>query len=130
MLVSRTNNTRRRRPRSVEDESPVIVGSIAILAVIVFSCVGMMAPVLWDAFTGGAGPHWGAQSCRQGTGAADAAQCPERAPLQAFQPQQKAQSTRLFRTYEIGSASLSNSYAFVSKLLTSGFSKESLECSR
>jgi hypothetical protein len=54
MLVSRTNSTRSRCPRSAEDESPVIVGSIAILAVIVFSCLGMMAPVLWDAFTGGA----------------------------------------------------------------------------
>jgi hypothetical protein len=91
MLVSRTNSTRSRRPRSAEDESPVIVGPIAILAIIVFSCVGMMAPVLWDAFTGGAGPHWGAQSCRQGTGAANAATCPERAPLQAFQPRPKAQ---------------------------------------
>ena len=91
MLVSRTNSTRSRRPRSAEDESPLVVGSIAISAVIVFSCMGMMAPVLWDAFTGGAGPHWGARSCRQETGASDAAQCPERAPFQAFQPQQKAQ---------------------------------------
>jgi hypothetical protein len=91
MLASRTNSTRSRRARSVEDESPIIVGSIAILAVIVLSCVGMMAPVLWDAFTGGAGPHWGARSCSQGTGAADAATCPERAPLQAFQPRSKAQ---------------------------------------
>jgi hypothetical protein len=91
MLASRTNSTQSLRARSVEDESPIIVGSIAILAVIVLSCVGMTAPVLWDAFTGGVGPHWGAQSCRQGTGAADAARCPERAPLQAFQPQPKAQ---------------------------------------
>jgi hypothetical protein len=44
-------------------ESPVIVGSIAILAVIVSSCLGMIATVLWDTFTSGAGPHWGAQSC-------------------------------------------------------------------
>ena len=91
MLVSRTNCTRSRRARSVEDESPIIVGSIAILAVIVLSCVGMMAPVLWGALTGGAGPHRGARSCSQGTGAADAATCPERAPLQAFQPRSKAQ---------------------------------------
>ena len=91
MLASRSNSTRSRCDRSVEDESPIIVGSIAILAVIVLSCVGITAPVLWNAFTGGAGPHWGAQSCRQGTGPADAAQCPERAPLQAFQPHPKAQ---------------------------------------
>jgi hypothetical protein len=35
---------------------------------------------------------------------------------------------RLFPTYEIGFGALSNSYAFVSTLLTSGFSKESLRC--
>jgi hypothetical protein len=91
MLASRANSTRNRRARSAEDESPVIVGSIAILAVIVLSCMGMMGPVLWDAFAGGAGPHWGAQSCSQGTGAADAATCPVRAPLQAFQPRPKVQ---------------------------------------
>jgi hypothetical protein len=95
MLANRSNSTRSRRARSVEDEPPMIVGSIAILAVIVLSCVGMMAPVLWGALTGGAGPHWGARSCSQGTGAADAATCPERAPLQAFQPRSKAQTDPL-----------------------------------
>jgi hypothetical protein len=89
MGFSRTKSPRSRGRRSAEDESPVIVSSIAIMAVIVFSCVGMIAPVSWDAFTGGAGPLWGAQSCRQGTGAADAATCPERAPLQASQPRPK-----------------------------------------
>ena len=91
MLASRTNSTRSRRGRSVEDESPIIVGSIAILAFTLVRGVGMTAPILWDAFTGGAGPHWGARSCSQGTGAADAATCPERAPLQAFQPRSRAQ---------------------------------------
>jgi hypothetical protein len=129
MLVSRTNNTRSRRPRSVEDESPVIVGSIAILAVIVFSCVGMMAPVLWDAFTGGAGPHWGRAVDREP--APRMRRNARSAPLcRPSSRSKRRKSTRLFRTYEIGSASLSNSYAFVSKLLTSGFSKEGLECSR
>ena len=91
MLASRTSRPPGRRAMSAEDESPVIVGSITILAVIVLSCPGMMAPVLWDAFMGGTGPHWGAQTCSHGTVAADAATCPERAALQAFQPQPKAQ---------------------------------------
>jgi hypothetical protein len=119
-----------RRPRSAEDESPLVVGSIAILAVIVFSCVGMLAPILWDAFTGGRG-RIGAR------GAVDRGPAPRMrrharsAPLcRPSSRGQRRKSTRLFLTYEIGSGSLSNSYAFVSKLLTSGFSKEGLKCSR
>jgi hypothetical protein len=91
MLASRTSSPPNRWARSAEDKSRVIVGSIAILVVMVLSCRGMMAPVLRDAFMSGAGPHWGAQTCSHGTVAADAATCPERAALQAFQPQPKAQ---------------------------------------
>jgi hypothetical protein len=91
MFSNRTNRARGRRARSAEDESPVIVGSIAILAVIVLSCVGMMAPVLWDAFAGGPGPHWSERSCSQESGAAVATNCPECARLQVFPPRPKPQ---------------------------------------
>jgi hypothetical protein len=91
MLASRANSTRSHRTTSVEGESPVIVGPIAILAIIVFSCVGMMAPVLWDAFAGGGGPHWSVPSCSQRMGLAGAATCSDRARLQAFQPRAKTQ---------------------------------------
>ena len=91
MSASRAKGMRSRRARSAEDESPVIVALIAILAVIVFSCLGMMAPVLWDALVGGAGPRWSEQSCSQGTAAADAAKCRDNARFQAFRPRPKTQ---------------------------------------
>ena len=54
MSAGPINSARSRRARSAEDESPVIVAAIAVLAVVVLSCGGMLAPVLWDAFVGGA----------------------------------------------------------------------------
>jgi hypothetical protein len=81
----------RGRARSVEDESPVIVGSIAILAVIVFSCMGMIAPVLWEAFLASPGPRWSEQSCNQAGEAAGAAKCPDDVRSQAFRPQPNSQ---------------------------------------
>jgi hypothetical protein len=91
MSVSRTKGTRRGRARSAEDESPVVVAAIAILAVIVFSCVGMIAPVLWGALVDSPGPRWSEQSCSPETTAAGATKCPDSARLQAFRPRPKAQ---------------------------------------
>jgi hypothetical protein len=91
MSASQARNVRRRRARSVEDESPVIVGLIAILAVIVLSGMGMMAPVLWDAFVGSSEPRLSEQSCSQETAVADAAKCPGNARFQAFRPLPKEQ---------------------------------------
>jgi hypothetical protein len=91
MLASQTNSTRSRRARSAEDESPIIIGAIAILAVIVFSCAGMMAPVLWDAFASGVGSRWSTPSCSRATGGSDATACPDHAGLQALQPRPNAQ---------------------------------------
>jgi hypothetical protein len=91
MSASQTISMRRRRARSSEDESPFIVASIAILAVVVFSCMGMIAPVLWDAFVGGPAPHWSQQSCSQGIGAGDAARCLDNARFQTLRPRTKAQ---------------------------------------
>ena len=76
---------RRHRARSAEDELPVIVALIAILAVIVFSCLGMMAPVLWGAFVSGSGQRLSEQSCSQET------RCPDDARFQAFPAPPKAQ---------------------------------------
>jgi|ERR1700686_619445 hypothetical protein len=90
MSASQTDGLRR-RPRSAEDESPAIVSSIAILAVIVFSCLGMIAPVLWDGFVERPAPRWSEQGCSQAVGAGDAAKCPDSARLQAFRPRPKAQ---------------------------------------
>jgi hypothetical protein len=90
MLASRTNSTHNRRARSAEDESPVIVASIAILAAIVLSCAGMMAPLLWDAFVGGTEPHGSAPGCSQRTGPIGATICPNDARLQGFQPRPNA----------------------------------------
>jgi len=95
MSAGQINSTRRRRARSVEDESPVIVASIAILVVIVFSCMGMIAPALWDAFVDGSGPRRSEQSCGQAIGAADAAKCLESARFQAFRPRPKSQGDLL-----------------------------------
>jgi len=91
MLTSRTSSTRNRRARAVEDESPVIVASIAILAVIVLGCAGMMAPVVWDAFMGGTEPHWSLPSCSHRIGPSGATTCLNGAHLQAFQPRPQAQ---------------------------------------
>jgi hypothetical protein len=91
MSAGQIKSARSRRARSVEDGSPVIAASIAILAVIVFSCMGMIAPVLWDAFVASPGPRWSEQVCSQGTGAADAARCPNNAGFQTFRPRPKTQ---------------------------------------
>jgi hypothetical protein len=86
---SQAKSMRYRRARSAEDESPAIVALIAVLAVIVFSCIGMMAPVLWDAFV--SGPSLSEHNCSQGTDAADAAKCLDNTRLQAFGPLPKPQ---------------------------------------
>jgi hypothetical protein len=91
MSASRTKSTHSRRARSAEDESPVVVASIAVLAVIVFSCMGMIAPVLWDVYVDGPGPRWSEQSCNQGAGAADAAKCRDNARVRAFRPRPNVQ---------------------------------------
>ena len=91
MSVSRTKSARSLRARSAEDESPIIVTSIAILGVIVFSCMGLIAPVLWSAFVDSPRPRWSEQGCSQGTGAADAAKCLDSTRFQAFRPRPKAQ---------------------------------------
>lgn len=77
---------RYRRARSAEDESPTIVALIAVLAVIVFSCMGMMAPILWDALATGPGSGMSEHSCSQGTEAADAVKCLDNTRLQALRP--------------------------------------------
>jgi hypothetical protein len=91
MLASRTNRTRSRRTRSAEDESPVIVSSIAILAVIVLSCMGMMAPIVWDALANGPEPGRSEQRCSQEIGAAGATNCQNSARLQVSPLRPKAQ---------------------------------------
>ena len=50
MSARQTTSAHSRRPRSAEDESPLVVTSIAILGVVVLTCVGLMAPVVWSAF--------------------------------------------------------------------------------
>jgi hypothetical protein len=91
MSASRANSTGRRRARSIGDESPIIISGVAILAVIAFSCVGMIAPVLWDALVGSPEPRWGEQSCTQGTEAAGARKRPDKVRLQAFRPRPTVQ---------------------------------------
>jgi hypothetical protein len=121
MFASRPNRARSRRARSAEEESPVIVGSIAIPAAIVFNCMGMIAPILWDAFSDGAG-------CAGARRAAAKEVAPRaRRPARTVRPYKRSDrdrrrsSIRLFRTYEIGSDPPSNSYASVSTLLTWAF---------
>ena len=114
MSSSQINSARGRRARSAEDESPVIVAAIAVLAVVVLSCVGMLAPVLWTR-------SWAARGCARVSKLAAEEPSPQ-APRDArtmpdFNRSGRTRgrnSVRLFRTYEIGSGSLSNSYAPVS----------------
>ena len=91
MSTSQINSARGRRARSVEDESPVIVAAIAVLAVVVLSCAGMLAPVLWDAFVGGSGLRLSEQACVQGAVAAGAAKCLDNARFQPVLPHPRAQ---------------------------------------
>ena len=91
MSTSQINSARGRRARSAEDESPVIVAAIAVLAVVVLSCVGMLAPVLWDAFVGGSGLRSSEQACSQGSVPAGTARCLDKARFQPVRPHPSAQ---------------------------------------
>jgi hypothetical protein len=91
MSAGQINSARGRRARSAEDESPVIVAAIAVLAVVVLSCVGMLAPVLWDGFVGGSGLRLSEQACSPGTAAADTARCPDNTRFQPVRPRPRAQ---------------------------------------
>jgi hypothetical protein len=86
MSAGQTTSARCRRPRSAEDESPLIVTSIAILGVVVLTCVGLMAPVVWSAFVDSPGQRWSGQGCSQESAAEGAAVCSDRTRLQAFRP--------------------------------------------
>jgi hypothetical protein len=97
MSAGPINSARSRRSRSAEDESPVIVAAIAVLAVVVLSCGGMLAPVLWDAFVGGAGLRLSEQACSPGTAAADTARCPDNARFQPVRPHPSAPFEPLIR---------------------------------
>jgi hypothetical protein len=91
MSASHAAPPRSRRARSAEDESPVIVTSIAILGVVMLSFTVLIAPVVWSALVDSPAPRWSEQSCSQGTGAADAARCPGNARFQAFRPPPRVQ---------------------------------------
>ena len=91
MSASQINSARGRRARSAEDESPVIVAVIAILAVVVLNCVGMLAPVLWDAFVGGSGLRSSEQACSQGTVPAGTTRCLDNARFQPVRPHPSTQ---------------------------------------
>jgi hypothetical protein len=86
MSASKNKSARGRRARSMEDESPIVVTSIAILGLVVFSCMGLIAPILWTALVDSPGPRWSEQSCSQGTAAAGAAKCPDRTRFQSLWP--------------------------------------------
>ena len=86
MYAGQTSSARSRRTRSAEDESPLIVTSIAILGVVVLTCVGLMAPVVWSAFVDSPRQRWIGQGCSQEAAAAGAAICSDRTRLQAFRP--------------------------------------------
>jgi hypothetical protein len=88
MSASHVASPRRRRARSAEDESPLIVTSVAIPGVVVLSCMGLMAPVVWSALVDSPAPRWSEQSCSQGTGPA---RCPNNARFQAFRPPSRVQ---------------------------------------
>jgi len=91
MSSAQIHSARGRRTRSAEDESPVVVAAIAVLAVVVLSCAGMLAPFLWDAFVGGSGPRSREQACSQGTLAAGTARCADNARFQPVRPHPRAQ---------------------------------------
>jgi hypothetical protein len=91
MSTSQINSARGCRARSAEDESPVIVAAIAVLAVVVLSCAGMLAPVLWDSFVGGSGLRLSEQGCGQGTVAAGTGRCLDNARFQPVRPHPRAQ---------------------------------------
>jgi hypothetical protein len=91
MSTSQIKSTRGRRARSMEDESPVIVAAIAVLAVVVLSCAGMLAPVLWDAFVGSSGLRSSEQACSQGAVAAGTATCLDNPRFQPVRPHPRAQ---------------------------------------
>lgn len=84
MSARQTTSAHSRRPRSAEDKSPLIVTSIAILGVVVLTCVGLMAPVVWSAFVDSPGQRWSGQGCSQE--AAAAAICSDKTRLQGFRP--------------------------------------------
>ncbi len=86
MSAGQAASARSHRPRSVEDESPLIVTSIAILGVVVLTCVGLMAPVVWSAFVDSPGQRWSGQGCSPETGTTGAAICSDKTRLQAFRP--------------------------------------------
>jgi hypothetical protein len=86
MSAHQTTSARSRRARSAEDESPLIVTSIAILGVIVLTCVGLMAPVVWSAFVESPGQRWSGQGCGQEAVTAGAAICSDKTHLQALRP--------------------------------------------
>jgi hypothetical protein len=87
-MSARQTTSGTRRPRSAEDESPLIVTLIAILGVVVFTCVGLMAPVAWSAFVFSPGQRWSGQGCSQETAAAGVATCSDRTRLQGLRPPQ------------------------------------------
>jgi hypothetical protein len=91
MSTSQIKRARGRRARSAEDESPVIVAVIAVLAVVVLSCAGMLAPVLWDAFVGGSGLRSSEHACGQGIIATGSARCLDNARFQPIRPHPRAQ---------------------------------------
>jgi hypothetical protein len=91
MSASHAAARRSRRARSAEDESPVIVTSVAILGVVVLSCMALIAPVVWSALVDSPAPRWSEQSCSQGTGAVGAERCPNNARFQAFRPLPRVQ---------------------------------------
>ncbi len=91
MSGGQINSARGRRARSAEDESPLIVAAIAVLAVVVLSCAGMLAPFLWNAFVGGSGLRSSEQACSQGTAAAGTARCADNARFQPVRPRPRAQ---------------------------------------
>src|ERR1019366_7715084 len=91
MSAGQINGARSRRARSAEDESPVIVAAIAVQEVVVLSCAGMLAPVLWDAFVGGSGLRLIEQACSPGSAAVDSARCPDNTRFQPVRPHPRAQ---------------------------------------
>jgi hypothetical protein len=84
MFAGQATSARSHRPRSAEDESPLIVTSIAILGVVVLTCVGLMAPVVWSAFVDSPGQRRSGQGCSRE--AAGAAICSDTTRLQTFRP--------------------------------------------
>jgi hypothetical protein len=68
---------------------------VAILGVLVLSCVALIAPALWSALVESPQPRWSEQGCDEATGAVSAANCPDIARLQALRPRPKAQQELL-----------------------------------